>query len=487
MSLPCPASHRRGLFSLTAVPVLSLILLHGVSAAPAPHARPAPGAPPAAPADPPLPELIGPGQTQDPAVYRARREALMKEMGEGVAVVFAEGEEDGDGYRQSSDFLYLTGVLEEGAVLVLAPKERTYREFLLLPSRDPEAERWTGERESIGGALRRRYGFERIHRTGRLMGLVLDLAGRSPVLWQVSRPPSDGDGKPKDLELYGKVSAKLPGVSTKSLGWTLARMRSRHSSEELAIMQRAIRISEQGFQAAAAEIRPGTSEGRLEAEAERVWKAAGARRPAYASIVGSGPNSTILHYPRSERIMEDGELVLIDMSAEFAHYAADITRTFPVGGRFSPGQRKLYDLVLQAQNAAFALVRPGAYYEDLDAAARKVIDEGGYGDYFIHGLGHFVGLDVHDAGAYQEPLAPGMVITLEPGIYLPEQKLGVRIEDDVVVTQTGARYLTDGIPRAPDEVERWMSARRASDHPEVTPGHAAKPTVSRRASNHDAP
>ena len=409
--------------------------------------------------DPPLPRLVEPGQTEEPSVYRARRETLMKEMGEGVAVVFAEGAEDGDGFRPGSDFYYLTGVNEAGAVLVLAPRERTYKEFLLLPSRDPEAERWTGERGPIGTALRRKYGFEKIFRTGRLNGLMFDLATRSPVLWQVSFSEGGGEKKPADLELYGKVSSRLAGVSIKPMPWTLARMRSRHSADEIALMQRAIRISEEGFRAAIIEIHPDGLEARVEAEAERVWKSRGARRPAYASIVGSGPNATILHYPKSERVMQDGELILLDMGAEFAHYAADITRTLPVSGKFTPEQRKVYDLVLEAQKAAFAQVRPGAYFEDLDAAARKVIDAAGYGDYFIHGLGHFVGLDVHDAGAYHEALAPGMVITLEPGIYLPDQKLGIRIEDDVLVTETGAKYLTDGLPREPDEIERWMAAR----------------------------
>ena len=159
--------------------------------------------------------------------------------------------------------------------------------------------------------------------------------------------------------------------------------------------------------------------------------------------------------------MQDAELILMDMSAEFAHYASDITRTFPVNGKFSPLQRKIYDLVLNAQKAAFALVRPGAYFEDLDAAARKVIADAGYGDYFMHGLGHFVGLDVHDAGAYHEPLASGMVITLEPGIYLPDEKFGVRIEDDVLVTKTGAKFLSDGLPREAAEIERWMATRSA--------------------------
>jgi Xaa-Pro aminopeptidase len=281
----------------------------------------------------------------------------MREMGEGVAVVYAQGEEDGDGYRQGSDFLYLTGVLEEGGVLVLAPKERTYREFLLLPSRDPEAERWTGEREALGAALRRRYGFEKILRTGRLMGLMLDLAGRSPVLWQVSRPSAEGEGAPPDLALYQKVGAKMPGISTKSLGWTLARMRSRHSPDEVAIIQRAVRISEAGFAAAVAEIRPGSTEARVEARPSASGRPPERAVPAYASIVGSGLNSTS-SITRGARVpLEDGDLVLMDMSAEFAHYASDITRTFPVSGVLLE-QRKIYEIVLRAQKAAFDRCRP---------------------------------------------------------------------------------------------------------------------------------
>ncbi|MBK6349175.1 MAG: Xaa-Pro peptidase family protein [Steroidobacteraceae bacterium] len=225
---------------------------------------------------------------------------------------------------------------------------------------------------------------------------MLELAGRSPVLWQVLRPGTEYSSEnPKDLELYRKIGEQLPGVSIRSLGWTLDNMRSRHSADELAIMQRTIRMSEEGFRAAVKAIRPGVLEGAVEAEAERIWKANGARRPSYPSIVGSGQNSTILHYPRTAHVMKDGELILMDMSA------------------------------------AFAQMKPGVYYEDLDAAARKVIDDAGYGDYFIHGLGHFVGLDVHDAGAYQEPLQAGMVITLEPGIYIPEKGIGIRIEDEV--------------------------------------------------------
>jgi Xaa-Pro aminopeptidase len=411
------------------------------------------------PTDPQLPAISEPEQAELPAVYKERREALMKAMGEGVAVIFSESQEDGDGTRPGSDFFYLTGVTDPEAVLVLAPKERLHREFLLLRSRDPEAERWTGEREPINEALKKKHGFEKIQRTSGLNALLLRLAVNSPILWQVSLHKAAGEKKPADLEAYGRVTNRLAGVSVKPLVQPLARMRSRHSPGEIALMQRAVRISEAGFRAAVRLIRPGAFEGAIEAEAERVWKAAGARRPAYATIVGCGGNSTILHYPHSHSVLRDGDLILMDMGAEYAHYAADITRTFPVNGRFTPEQRKIYQLVLDAQKAAFALVRPGAYMEDLDAVARKVISDAGYGDYFIHGLGHFVGLDVHDAGRQNEPLAEGMVITLEPGIYIPEKRLGVRIEDDVLVTANGARILSDGLPREPAEIEAWLARR----------------------------
>src|SRR6267142_124482 len=175
--------------------------------------------------DPPLPKLTEPGQTQDPSVYRDRREALMKEMGEGVAVIFAQGKDDGDGYRQSSDFFYLTGVHEARAALVLAPKERTYREFLVLPARDPEAERWTGERESIGEGLRKKYGFEKIYRSGLLDRLLVGLCARSPVCWQLALANHEYDEKSLDLEAYGKISAQLHGVSTKVKPYAIAKIR----------------------------------------------------------------------------------------------------------------------------------------------------------------------------------------------------------------------------------------------------------------------
>jgi Xaa-Pro aminopeptidase len=250
-------------------------------------------------ADPPLPVLTEPAQTQALSVYAERRHALMDAMGEGVAVIYSEGQEDAFGYRQSGDFFYLTGVEDADAVLVLAPKERTYKEFLLLKTRDPECERWVGEREPLGEALRKKYGFERIYRdrNGGLLSLTLNLARRSPTLWQVVMPDPTNDAKPKDIELYSKVQDKLPGVTVKTLGWTLAQMRARHSAEELAIMRHSIRLTEEGFRAAVPLVRPGASEGVVRAEAERVWRAAGSRRTAWPTRASSAraptpPSST---------------------------------------------------------------------------------------------------------------------------------------------------------------------------------------------------
>jgi len=169
----------------------------------------------------------------------------------------------------------------------------------------------------------------------------------------------------------------------------------------------------------------------------------------------------VLHYPDDDRVIEDGELVLIDAGAEYDHYATDVTRTFPASGKFTPEQRRIYDLVLAAQSAALAKVRPGVTWHELHRAAAKVIADGGYYEYFIHGVGHHVGLEVHDISALQyEPIAEGSVITIEPGIYIPEKKIGVRIEDTVLVTKSVPKLLSGALPREADEIERVMAKKR---------------------------
>jgi Xaa-Pro aminopeptidase len=212
-------------------------------------------------------------------------------------------------------------------------------------------------------------------------------------------------------------------------------------------------------------LEPGMHEYELEAVVEFGFRREGAERVGFPSIVGSGPNSTVLHYDKSRREMETGDLVVMDVGAEFGYYSADITRTVPVGGTFTPRQRALYELVLGAQEAALAKVRPGTTLGELTRVARDYMDRhagalcGGdpCSRYFVHGLGHWLGMDVHDVGDYGTPLAEGMVITIEPGVYLPEEEIGIRIEDDVLVTSDGYELLSGMLPRHPDAVEAAMA------------------------------
>ena len=392
----------------------------------------------------------------DPSVFRERRERVMQEMDGGIAVLYARGEEDRDGFRQDSDFYYLTGVEEAGAVLVLAPAERHERHWLFLEPRDPEAERWVGEREPLSEALEAKTGFDRVQRTAGLEGRLRRLLQGTKNLYVLNQPSTASQPLPKEQELYGKLASRHLGTSTKDLSDLLPRLRAVKEPRELERMRTAIAATLAAHRALATELRPGVEENWLESVISVEFKRAGAVRPAFSSIVGSGANSTILHYPRHDQTIQEGDLLVVDIGAEYGRYAADVTRTYPASGRFTPEQREIYDLVLRAQEACIQMVRPGVYMEDVHRKAEEIFREAGLVDYFIHGLGHFVGLDVHDTGRYGEPLQAGMVITVEPGIYIPEKNLGVRIEDEVLVTERGHEVLTGALPRKAEAVEALM-------------------------------
>ncbi len=399
---------------------------------------------------------IPPAKPFPASVYQARRAKLMKALGGGIAVLHARGEEDADGYRQDSDFYYLTGLNEPGAVLVMAPEERLYREWLFLKPRDPDDERWTGERPDIGDSLRRVTGIDRIFRTTGLGSRLMRLLQTTRTLQLISSPGGpDAPARP-EMELYRKLTAQLPEVSIKNRTDLLPALRSVKEPRELEYMEKAIVATVAAHRAAARAIRPGVEENWVAGLIELEFKRGGAVRPGFPPIVGSGRSSTILHYPEHSRTIAAGSLVVVDIGSDHGHYAADVTRTYPADGRFTPEQRRIYEVVLHAQQACMEMVKPGAYYEDIHRKAEEIIRAAGYRDYFIHGLGHFVGLDVHDAGLYGKPLQAGMVITVEPGIYIPEKSLGVRIEDEVLVTPTGYRLLTAALPRDAEGIERMM-------------------------------
>lgn len=391
-----------------------------------------------------------------PEVFRARRQRLMQMMGGGVAVIFSAASLSSDepgGGRQDADFAWLTGIHDEaGAALLLAPGERTYRETLFLASRDPDTERWEGERLMIGQSIRERTGFERVYRSESLGRRLIDMASRAPRLHYLGRLVPPAAPVPQALALYQEVTARLPGSGIVNSSGLIQAMRRVKEPAELALIRRAIAATERGLRAGMAAVRPGMREFELRRIIESEFAAAGATGLAFPSIVGAGPHGAIAHYSGGDGIIGPDDLIVADVGAEVGHYAADITRTFPASGRFTPGQRAVYQTVLRAQEEAMRLLRAGAVHEDLAAAATAVIRAASHGDDFFHGLGHSIGLEVHDAEDLSQPIPAGAVMTIEPGIYLPG-RFGVRIEDDFLVTARGYEHLSAGVPRAIDAVE----------------------------------
>ena len=421
---------------------------------------------------------LAPAQAGSPAgpvpveYLAARRAELLKRMGNGVAVIRSsekrsiEGDypQDSD-YREHNDFFYLTGLETPSSWLVLIARDTLSPQvYLYLPARDSMAERWTGERLGPGAEATALTGIEDTR--------AADLAERQIRGVVRSRTLQGGTlylllGKEAESDTFFQQLALGTGAGVTDLRPTLAAMRLVKDADEMRRMRMAAEISAKGHVAAMRVTRPGAWEYQLEGAAEGTFRSLGAERLAYPSIVGTGINATTLHYDRSRSQLQAGELVVMDMGAEYGFYAADITRTIPASGRFSPRQLQIYDLVLATQQAALDSIKPGMTLGRLGQIAREYMKEhsgdlcapGTCDRYFIHGLSHWLGMDVHDVGSYMTPLAPNMVFTVEPGIYIPEERLGVRIEDDVVVTATGYELLSGGAPRTAAEVEKVMKQR----------------------------
>jgi Xaa-Pro aminopeptidase len=430
------------------------------------------------------------------SAYARRRKQLMRIAGEDAILVLAAAPERIRSrdthypYRQDSDLLYLTGFAEPESVLVLVPGRGHGEALLFCRERDPEREAWDGPRVGPEGAVDAldmddAYPIDDIDDI--LPGLI---EGRSRVYYHLGRDTEF------DLKLIGwlnQVRAQVrlgaqPPHEFLELGHLLDELRLFKSPDEVRLMQRAADISVAAHEAAMRAARPGMHEYALQAELERVFRQHDAE-PAYGSIVGAGANACVLHYRANNAATRKGDLVLIDAGAEYRGYAADITRTFPVSGRFSKEQRLLHDLVGDAQAAALAQARPGVAYEAGHEAAVQTLTEGllrlgllkgklgkniadgSYKRFYRHKTGHWLGLDVHDVGDYRidgesRLLEPGMAFTIEPGLYIaPDDTsvdakwrgIGIRTEDDVLITKDGHRVLTDALARSADEIEALMA------------------------------
>jgi len=387
-----------------------------------------------------------------PARVRARRQALLKLLPKGAVAVVVNTSQKSEifPFRPSPSFFYLSGQEGAGLTLLVSGDE----DVLFAPPKDRRWERWNGSRLSVGSLRARSAGFRSVvplhSRAKRILAALKTHGG----------PLYLAGCKLADLGLKGEVKAR-------SLYSALARLRQVKDPAELALMRRAIGITTSALHEAMASLRAGQYEYEVQAVIEYLFTRYGAKRPAFTSIVGSGPNSCVLHYNASRRRIGPGELVVLDVGAEFHGYAADVTRTIPSSGRYSKRQRQIYEIVLAAQRAGIAAIKPGATLREVHRAARGVIVKAGYGKYFLHSTSHWLGLDVHDVGL-RVGFKPGMVLTVEPGIYLPAEGIGVRIEDDVLVTREGHEVLSAAVPREPDAIEALMR-RRGVGKRAVTP------------------
>ncbi len=382
-------------------------------------------------------------------------------------------------FAQEDNFYYLTGHNEEEAGLIILPALKQGqardswdgpREILFVPAKNPQKEKWNGVRLSpTDPDISARTGFASVQPFTEMRAVVEKLARAYPTFATILPYEKEVGGYPHEKALVDWLQLAAPGAKLKDIRGTIETLRMIKSPGEIAFLKKAVNLSLDAHLEAMKMMRPGLYEYQVGAKMVEVHAIGGSEAEGYAPIVGAGPNSTALHYDQLSRKIADGDIVVMDVGAQFSGYSADITRTIPASGKFTPRQLEIYNIVLGAQNAVFAALKPGMNYcksggDSLYKISYDYINSHGkdlhgkkLGQYYIHGLGHNIGLDVHDPGDYCKPLVPGQVVTVEPGIYIPEENLGVRIEDDVLITDTGFEFLSQRLPRDPAEIETIMA------------------------------
>ncbi len=424
--------------------------------------------------------------------FAARRDQLLASIGRGAVLVSSapvaiRNRDVEHSYRQDSDFYYLSGFAEPQSALLLTTEHDEHRFVLFVRPRARDREIWDGPRAGVEGALSD-FGADAAYPIDELAKRLPDYLGTVETL-HVSLGQDPGFDKMLFDVLNGLRRGARRGTNAPHTlvdpTAHLHELRLRKGAAEIEAMRRASQITEEAHLRAMKVARPGKREYEIEAELLHVFRKHGSERPAYDSIVGSGPNATVLHYRAANRPLGEGELVLIDAGCEYDYYASDVTRTFPANGKFSAEQRAIYEIVLRAQKDALALVRPGVTLTELHERAVRTLTEGlrdvgllegevdalieekKYEPFYMHRTSHWLGMDVHDVGRYfvaeeERKLEKGFVLTVEPGLYIAQDAenvderwrgIGVRIEDDVHVTQSGCEVLTAGVPKEIDDVE----------------------------------
>jgi Xaa-Pro aminopeptidase len=416
------------------------------------------------------------------SVFHERRARLVHDLGgDGVVVLFGYREADVaasvTSFRQNEEFYYLTGWNEPDGMLLLVPKlhqtgaaAELEKEILYVPAHNLAEERWTGPKLGAEDAdAPARTGFAVVRDTSLFSSdLQETLKGFSKIYTELTPQPESGEDY-FQAEMVGKIREMAPLATLADLRIEMQRLRSVKSPGEIALIRKAAEASVDAQLVAMKAVKPGVWEYEIAALMKYEFERRGCEWPSYPPIVGSGFFSTVLHYDQDSNQMKAGDVVLMDVAGSYGGYASDITRTLPVNGHFTPRQREIYEIVLGAQNAALAAAKPGMYigrrgpkglydiaYDYINTHGKDLHGQA-LGQYFFHGLSHPIGLNVHDPLDYNQALEPGMVITVEPGIYLPEEKIGVRIEDDILITADGNEHLTRRLPRRVEEIEKLMS------------------------------
>ena len=410
--------------------------------------------------------------------YRARRQMLLDKVKDGIVVLIGAREEDlGEvgRFRQKNDFMYLSGVETPAAYLMLVPASlapnKAAQEVVFIPARNASHERWNGVQMGPGKEAEQWFGAQEVAAADqfwpRLREAISSPAFKSGQAKLYTIVPAGETAKlTRENKFVETVRRDFPNVQVANVSHLIWEMRKVKSAAEIELLQKAIDITSEAHRDVARTIKPGVYEYQVQAALEYAFMRNGAERPGFPSIVGSGINSTILHYNTNRRRIEAGDLVVVDIGAEYSYYTADLTRTYPATGKFTPRQREIYQLVLDAQRAAERAFKPGEstvhslYQIAADVMrASKLRDKQGrtLEKYFIHGLSHWLGMDVHDVGEYRK-IPAGAVLTIEPGIYIPEENFGVRIEDDYLATDKGLVKMSAKLASDPDEIERLMAA-----------------------------